>query len=135
MNINWKDFGLMFVIAFLVFIIEFILGEFIWLLILLIPMVIPFIFYFYKNKVELKEAAVISIIFTTLFLILFWFFVFIINPGILEVLCSFISYQVYVGTWGYLAVFAMIASALIFTLIISLTGLIIWFAVKKLKRK
>jgi len=134
MNINWKDFGLMFVIAFLIFIIEFILGEFIWMLLLLIPMMIPFIFYFYKNKVELKEAAVISIIFTTLFVILFWVFLFIIDPGIFEGLLFLIVFTLDLP-WGSLAVFAMFVSALIFTLIVSLIGLIIWFAVKKLKSK
>jgi len=135
MNINWKDFGIICIIGALLFLItsniSYSIEKDSWPghIVFIISTIVSLGYYFSKNKCELKEAAFISIIFTVVLLPLSWFFLFIISSDFAAALL--LIPMVLLGLpFGYFGIVLLI----IFILIVGLSiGLIIWFAVNKLK--
>ena len=99
-------------------------------LFLLISYGIPLIFYFYRNKTDLKEAIIVSFAFGFVFTVVF---------NLLTILLAMypIIPDLYDSTFllpSPETLFLYISVASIISAILTLIyGLIIWFAVKKLK--
>ena len=136
MKINWKDFGAMFAIGVVLIVLVQLLftlldGEILYRpSLLLISYGIPLMFYFYRNKTELKEAAVVS-----------FYFGFIASIFFNLILILLIIYPLvpteFAGTFlmpepiGLLI--ALFINSIIYAILNLIYGLIIWFALKKLK--
>ncbi len=121
MKINWKDFGLALVIGLIVCIsiaLIIISGIFATLMLAILMIGIPLMFYFLRNKSEILEAGLISFL---LGVIIYWVDLLLFisiprNPRDPMILLP-----------------NPITTSLSFGIISTMIGLIIWFAVKKLK--
>lgn len=142
MKINWKDFGLMHPVALILMLalglltstIAFLIPptfesifQFILLGIILFSYGFVLIFYFWRNKSKLKEAAPVSFIFGFSFSILIFLTMFII-----EYISCMIA-QIEMPVFEISDLFELIRAFVSNAIIVMIYGSIIWFAVKKLK--
>ncbi len=114
MKINWKDFGLMVVLAVVLF-----LATLEPLLTFLVILAIPLVFYFWRNKSKILEAGVLSFIFGAIVGLIIGF-----SPTILpqqgDVAILYLSPFFVAG---------------IFALLSTVIGLLVWFLIKQVKKK
>lgn len=143
MKINWKDFGLMFVIGIILYILltaskiasgrtEFQVGytpQLVDILYIILLFGIPFAFYFLRNKSELKEVVVVSFAFGLTFPILLFHLILFIY----SLINSFSHDAVIMLYPGITNWPGLVITLITYAIIITIYGLIIWFAVNKLK--
>jgi len=143
MNINWKDFGLMYPAALILILVLGVLASITALLIPTFEWIFQFIslgiillgygivlgFYFWRNKSDLKEAVSVSFIFGLSFPMLLFLIMLII-----EYILSMMA-QLQMSVFEISDLLDLILGFVTNAIIIMIYGSIIWFAVKKLKKK
>lgn len=134
MNINWKDFGLMFVIGLIVSLITLvatiILTSFYGIILLtaLLGYGISIVFYLWRNKSDILEAAIISFVFGITFVVFFTQV-----AQLIYMISWHYTISDWISSWGSWIDLSSINLIYYYGIPVMIYGLIIWFVINKLK--